>query len=202
MYVKKILYISLFFGTLLFTSCKQEGNNIYKQKNYNSVNAALTDLQTVYNAFAFAHYNAINTKDNCWEVTRDTNSAKKTITLHFRQQPGACQFFDSLSTTGSIILQYEGEYKSSKTPSLITFSNYKTGGVLYEGIIRSTHIDAMNYELKFTDVIATSGNDKRIVSGNFMLNLGNDVLLLGDFKSRDSAAYELTSPDKLFLHQL
>lgn len=137
----KVFIITIVFFSLFLIGCQKQ-QAIYDPNNYEAINNAVINYQTVYDIINFSDLTASSVSINansCLQINVDSSGNRKIYHLNFGNEP--CLYPDNRSRTGSITINATTIYPQTDSITTITLLNYTANGYNLNGIITLKHLN-------------------------------------------------------------
>jgi hypothetical protein len=200
--MKKIMISALFLIVLLQIACTKK-QSIYKPQNYEAVNNAVLNYQTLYDIFYFSNLAASSgtvSTNTCLSITKDSAVNRKTYHLNFGNSP--CVYTDNRKRSGNIDVNATKTYPQKDSLFTITLKDYKINGYLLNGTIyyKFLNISSNSYISIISNNITLEamGNNYNLSLNCTLYNTTNYGYLKGVFKATgNDITYETQTLDSL-----
>lgn len=179
MILKKNNLIGLIIVFLLFASCETNNDLELNEINSNSINQSVTDLQSVYNAFAFTDFilnDRFNNYATCFTVTKDSINNQYTHTIKLNAQFD-CRIISPNNSKGELKLDYETKYLSLFKTINLNFNQFECNGNKYNGkisyVFKSISPSIRLVEITLDSLFATQERVTRRLHGKLNISIIN-----------------------------
>lgn len=179
MTLKRNKFIFLIIVLFSYASCETNNDLELNEINSNSINQSVTDLQSVYNAFAFADFILIDKFNNyasCFEVSKDSSNNHFSHTIKLNSQFD-CRIISPNNSKGELKLDYETKYLSLFKTINLTFNQFECNGNKYNGklsyVFKSISPSIRLVEITLDSLFATQEKNTRRLHGTLNISIIN-----------------------------
>ncbi len=198
-------YIWFLIFLLFCTSCESNNDDELTEVNSNSINQSVTDLQSIYNAFAFTDFilnDKYNNYTSCFNVKKDSlnNHFIHTIKL---SPLNNCRIITPNNSKGELMLEYDNKYLSLFKTIELKFNQFECNGNKYQGkltyVFKSISTNIRLVEVTLDSLFATQENTTRRLKGTLNISIINKENTINGFinSNQTNENYELKISDEL-----